>query len=116
MSILKVLSVFVIALWLAACGHATKNGVEPTQEGLATKTLSAEEAEVEQQVARISEKLKDEPTVKGWLLVGDGNMYLKRYDEAVSAYREAYILSDYADEPKRKLKRAMFLATIALSK
>ena len=36
MSILKVLSVFVIALWLAACGHATKNGVEPTQEGLAT--------------------------------------------------------------------------------
>ncbi len=115
MSVLKVLSVFVVALCLAACSQATKNSAELSQGGGAAKAVATEEAaavNVEQEIARITEKLKTEPTVKGWLLVGDAHMHLKKYNDAVEAYREAYILSNYANEPRSKLKRAMYFSSL----
>ena len=39
--------------------------------------------------------------------MGNAQMYLKRYNEAVWAYREAYILSDFANGPKYKLREAI---------
>jgi len=115
MSVLKVLSVFVIALCFAACSQATKNSMESSQEGGVAKaalTKEAEAVEVEQQIVRITEKLKDKPTVKGWMLVGDAQMHLKKYTDAVESYREAYILSDFAKEPRSKLKRALYFSTM----
>jgi cytochrome c-type biogenesis protein CcmH/NrfG len=86
----------------------------PTEKAGKTKialTPSEQEAaKVEKQIARIEEKLKANPTVRGWILVGDAQMHLKKYNEAVWAYREAYMLSKFADGPRRKLRRAVALA------
>jgi len=112
MGALKGLSVFVLALWLVACANVATDKVETTQ-GQAIKVASSageDKVNIEQQIERISEKLKDKPTVKGWVLVGDANMHLKKYNEAVFAYREAYMLSDYADGPRKKLRRAMYFS------
>lgn len=69
-----------------------------------------EEQEVEQQIARIENKLETEPKAEGWMLIGDAYMHLKRYTDAVEAYREAYIISDYAKDSREKLKYALYLA------
>ena len=113
MSVFKGVSVFVLSLMMLACANVT---TEPVGAAQAVVTpMDEERANIEQQIARITEKLKDKPTVKGWVLVGDGQMHLKKYDDAVWAYREAYILSKYADGPRRKLKRAMYLSSLELN-
>ncbi|HIF51322.1 MAG TPA: hypothetical protein EYQ42_07355 [Thiotrichaceae bacterium] len=71
--------------------------------------ISATEKEkVEAHIKRIEEKLKSEPKVEGWVLVGDANMHLKKYEAAARAYQEAYILSEYSRETRNKLKRALY--------
>ncbi|MEO1888754.1 MAG: hypothetical protein ABGX33_02405 [Cycloclasticus sp.] len=70
----------------------------------------SETAQIDIEIRRIEDKLKTNPTVKGWMLVGDAQMHLKKYNEAVWAYREAYMLSKFADGPRRKLRRAVALA------
>jgi len=70
----------------------------------------ADKQEIEQQIKRIEEKLKTEPKVEGWVLVGDAYMHLERYSEAVNAYQNAYLLSDYSKDVRAKLKRALYQA------
>lgn len=108
MSVFKGVSVFVLSLMMLACANVATEQVDATEGVIAP--VDEERARVEQQIARISEKLKDNPTVKGWVLVGDANMHLKQYNEAVWAYREAYMLSDYAAGPRKKLRRAMYFS------
>lgn len=114
MSVLKGVGVFILALLMVACASVTTESVDATQ-AVIKPVVDDERANIEQQIARITEKLKDKPTVKGWVLVGDGHMHLKKYDDAVWAYREAYILSKYADGPRRKLKRAMYFSSLELN-
>ncbi len=115
MNILKLSGIFALALLMSACANvattAVGAGVVKAEES--SNSLSSQDketAKIEQHIERIMEKLKDEPTVKGWVLVGDANMHLKRYNEAVWAYREAYLLSDFASGPRSKLRRAIYLA------
>lgn len=68
----------------------------------------SERAQIDIQIQRIEEKLKTNPTVKGWLLVGDAHMHLKRYKEAAGAYNDAYMLSGQAAGPRKKLKNSMY--------
>jgi len=115
MNILKLSGIFALALLVAACANVTTtttdSGVVKAEESSnALSPQDKEIAKIEQHIARIMEKLKDEPTVKGWVLVGDANMHLKRYNEAVWAYREAYLMSDFASGPRNKLRRAIYLA------
>ena len=110
MSVFKGVSVFVLSLMMLACANVTTEQVDATQAVI--KQVDEERANVEQQIARVTEKLKDKPTVQGWLLVGDAQMHLKKYNDAVLAYREAYLLSEYADGPRRKLKRAMYFSSL----
>lgn len=117
MGALKGLSVFVLALGLVACATFYTDEKEAKQEQVTKASASTDEitAEVERQIVRIKEKLKETPTVKGWILVGDAQMHLKRYDEAVRAYQEAYLLSDGNDGPRKKLRRAMYFSGLELS-
>ena len=69
---------------------------------------SAEKEKIKMHIKRIEEKLKSEPKVEGWVLVGDANMHLKKYEAAARAYQEAYVLSDYSRETRNKLKNALY--------
>lgn len=106
------LFVVVSALLLLACAKESvvKEVVlaEPEQGAAVSSTT-----DVEAQIERIVEKMKTEPDVKGWLLIGNAYMHLKRYNDAVWAYKEAYVLSNYAAETKRKLGLAMYHAGLA---
>ena len=110
MGVLKGLGVFFLGLLMVACATVKTEQVGAKQVVMSPADI--EKASVEQEIARITEKLKDKPTVKGWLLVGDAQMHLKKYTDAVESYREAYILSNYANEPRSKLKRAMYFSTM----
>jgi len=110
MSALKGLVVCLLGLLMVACASTKAEQVATTQAVMSPADM--ERASVELEIARITKKLKDEPTVKGWVLVGDAQMHLKKYNEAVEAYREAYILSNYASLPRRKLKRAMYFSSL----
>ena len=68
----------------------------------------SETAQIDIEIRRIEDKLKTNPTVKGWMLVGDANMHLKRYKQAAGAYNDAYMLSGLAAAPRKKLKNAMY--------
>jgi cytochrome c-type biogenesis protein CcmH/NrfG len=83
-----------------------KISVEPQPEPK-SKALT-EKQEIEIEIQRIENLLKTKPTVRGWVLVGDANMQLKRYTQAASAYKDAYVLSDYSTETREKLKSAMY--------
>ena len=72
-----------------------------------------EKQEIEEEIQRIRNLLRDKPTVKGWLIIGDANMHLKMYTEAASAYKEAYVLSEYSPETREKLKRAMYFVGLS---
>ncbi len=82
----------------------TLYSLTPLAQGL------TEEQEIEQQIARIEKKLETEPKAQGWMLVGDAYMHIKRYPDAVEAYREAYIISEYAKDSREKLKYALYMA------
>ena len=115
MKFLKLFGIFTLALLTAACANVATStaDAEVVKAPSSSNVLSspdAKTAKVEQQIERIMEKLKEQPTVKGWMLVGDANMHLKRYNDAVWAYREAYLLSDYASGPRSKLRRAMYFS------
>jgi len=110
MSVLKGISVCLLGLLMVACASVKTEQVGVMQAVMSPADL--ERASVEQEIARISKKLKDKPTVKGWMLVGDAQMYLKKYNDAIEAYREAYILSEYAKETRSKLKRAMYFSSL----
>ena len=104
-----------LSLALAACSQPLLTKSSDTTAALQKTTSVSENAEIEAQIKRIEEKMKTEPDVKGWLLIGDAKMHLKQYDDAVWAYREAYVLSNYADEARSKLKQAMYQAGLATS-
>ncbi len=84
--------------------NPNSNYVEENQQIIS----SAEKEEIKKQIKRIEEKLKSEPKVEGWVLVGDANMHLKKYEAAARAYQEAYVLSDYSRETRNKLKKALY--------
>lgn len=92
-----------LSLGLVACS-------QPLITKSSDTAATSENADIETQIKRIEKKMKTKPDVKGWLLIGDAKMHLKQYDDAVWAYREAYVLSNYADEARSKLKRAMYHA------
>ncbi|MEH6504610.1 MAG: hypothetical protein V7682_11980 [Cycloclasticus sp.] len=111
---MKRLGLFVVvsAFLLMACAKESvvKEVVlaEPEQGAAVSSTT-----DVEAQIERIVEKMKTEPEVKGWLLIGDAYMHLKRYNDAVWAYKEGYMLSNYAAEPRSKLREAMYHSGLA---
>jgi cytochrome c-type biogenesis protein CcmH/NrfG len=87
-----------------------------TEEASAVKNASVSEIhEVEQQIKRIEEKLRTEPKVEGWVLVGNAYIYLKRYNEAVTAYQNAYLLDDTRKDVRDKLKNALYRAGLGQS-
>lgn len=105
---------------IAAAGMslpATSMATEPNQTRVSSQRASvehttqtqalAEQQEIERQIKRIEAKLKTEPKEKGWVIVGDAYMYLKRYNEAVSAYQNAYLLSEDSKDVRAKIKRAL---------
>jgi len=105
MDVLKGLGVFFLGLLMVACASVKT-------EQAVMSPADIEKASIEQEIARITEKLKDKPSVKGWMLVGDAQMHLKKYTDAVDSYREAYILSDFAKEPRSKIKRALYFSSM----
>ncbi|MDX2425149.1 MAG: hypothetical protein QNK15_02735 [Cycloclasticus sp.] len=111
---MKRLGLFVVvsAFLLMACA---KDSVvkEVTLTEPAQPIAVSDATDVEAQIERIVEKMKTEPEVKGWLLIGNAYMHLKRYNDAVWAYKEAYMLSNYAAEPRSKLREAMYHAGLA---
>ena len=66
-----------------------------------------ESEEIDAHIKRIEEKLKTEPKVEGWVIVGDAYMHLMKYDDAVRSYKEAYLLSGQSRDTRKKLKRAL---------
>lgn len=81
---------------------------KPIEKADKSEVKLSKTAQIDLEIRRIEEKLKTNPTVKGWILVGDAHMHLKRYKEAAGAYNDAYMLSGLAPEPRKKLKRAMY--------
>mgnify|MGYP002700762224 CR=1 FL=1 len=75
-----------------------------------TKHSPAVKAEIEKEIKRIEGLVKAKPTVRGWLLIGDAYMQLKKHKEAAGAYNDAYFLSD--DDPKirAKVRKALHIA------
>jgi len=69
-----------------------------------------EQQEIEQQIQRIENKLKTEPKVEGWVLLGGAYMHLERFREAVGAYQNAYLISNYDDEIRSRLEHALYRA------
>jgi len=109
----KYKQVFLLALVsvIVACVAQPKQSSQSieTNQAVASSSVKNADAEVEAQIERIKEKLATKPTVKGWVLVGDGLMHLARYEEAIQAYQEAHVLSDFKDaESKKKMKKAIF--------
>ena len=112
MTITKRLSVFGLTVLLTACASVSTNEKKAT-EGEVSKAVAPVDArtiEIEQQIVRIEKKLKDKPTSQGWILVGDANIHLQRYDEAIRAYQQAYLLSEGDLDIRRKLRRAIYLS------
>jgi len=122
----NILTLAFLSLLISACGDekepdlnnkktktTVKNEIESKVntkvEELLPPKYQSEVEEIEAQIIRIKEKLKTEPKAKGWILIGDAYMYLKRYDEAVSAYGEAYKLEE-THEIRNKLKAALYEA------
>lgn len=121
MRIQALILVSMLAFFLTACeedrladsaGKVNKNVVEEVNQAIVAAPVVdvnlSERAQIDIQIRRIEEKLKTNPTVKGWMLVGDAHMHLKRYKEAAGAYNDAYMLSGLAPEPRKKLKNAMY--------
>jgi cytochrome c-type biogenesis protein CcmH/NrfG len=121
MKIQNVMLFIVLGLLLSACESETsavtdsglvKKEMQPIEKTIKevpveTAKLSKRD-QIDAEIRRIEEKLKTNPTVKGWILVGDAHMHLKRYKEAAGAYNDAYMLSGQAPEPRKKLKNAMY--------
>ncbi len=121
MKIQNVMLFIVLGLLLSACESETsavtdsglvKKEMQPIEKTIKevpveTAKLSKRD-QIDAEIRRIEEKLKTNPTVKGWTLVGDAHMHLKRYKEAAGAYNDAYMLSGQAPEPRKKLKNAMY--------
>jgi len=78
-----------------------------------TDTSLTERQEVEQQIKRIEEKLKTEPKLEGWILLGGAYLHLERFREAVGAYQNAYLISGYDEEVRSKLEYALYRAGLA---
>ena len=116
MKTLKLCTVASLSLLVLAC--SSTRPMNPLPENVAKPAPAApmKTNEVEAHIKRIEEKMQQAPDVKGWLLIGDAYMHLKRYDDAVIAYKEAYMLSDYADGPKQKMKTAMYYSVKTPSK
>ncbi|PHS73677.1 MAG: hypothetical protein COB22_00255 [Cycloclasticus sp.] len=124
MNIVKIITTVTIFLFLVGCENDAKvveekqveitkptaKMVEVTAEKVDAKAgvKQTEVMQIDAEIRRIEEKLKTKPTVKGWMLVGDAHMYLKRYKEAAGAYNDAYMLSGQAAAPRKKLKNAMY--------
>ncbi len=101
--------IFIILIpALALCEDKKINSDNNYTEAKKQEIKITEKEEVEAQIKRIEEKLRSEPKVEGWILVGDANMHLKKYDAAAKAYKEAYILSGYSRETRNKLKNALY--------
>jgi cytochrome c-type biogenesis protein CcmH/NrfG len=121
MRILKVIVVFIFMVLLVAC-----EGDKPTatkvpsikkvviqaettpKEAVKSTAKLSKRAKVDLEIQRIEGLMKTKPTVKGWMLIGDAHMHFKRYKEAAGAYNDAYMLSERAAEPRKKLKNAMY--------
>lgn len=99
-----------LSLGLVACSQPLVTKSSDTAAVMEETTAVSEKAAIEAQIKRIEAKMKTEPDVAGWLLLGDAKMHLKQYNDAVWAYREAYLLSEFAAEPRRKLRSAMYYA------
>ncbi len=110
MNTLKLCTVASLSLLVLAC--SSTGPVNPLPENVAKPVPVApmKTNEVEAHIKRIEDKMDQAPDVKGWLVIGDAYMHLKRYDEAVIAYKEAYMLSDFAEGPKQKMKTAMYFS------
>lgn len=120
MKILSVIIISFLSVFLVACENEapvveTAEVLEQEVKKVDVVAKPAEpqvelskRAEIDKQIQRIEGKLKTNPTVKGWMLVGDAHMHLKRYKEAAGAFNEAYMLSDLGAEPRKKLKNAMY--------
>ena len=75
-----------------------------------TKHSPAERAEIEKEIKRVEGLVKAKPTVRGWLLIGDAYMQLKKHKEAAGAYNDAYFLSDNDPKIRAKIKKALHIA------
>jgi len=120
MKIIYVVTSIFLLILLSGCGkqalvEKADNGSKiaeklTVEENKRVPELSKTE-EIDRQIKRIEEKLSVEPTVKGWTIIGDAHMHLKRYEKAMLAYREAYILSNFDADARRKLKSALYYVT-----
>ncbi|MGB1540862.1 MAG: tetratricopeptide repeat protein [Cycloclasticus sp.] len=112
MTITKKLSVFGLTVLLAACASLSTDEKKATEREVskAVTPADARTIEIEQQIVRIEKRLKDKPTSQGWILVGDANIYLQRYEEAIRAYQQAYLLSEGDLGIRKKLRRAIYLS------
>ena len=107
-----------LAMPLAAVGLYFNLGnpgaIDPEQVSMAQNSASphaasseAEMAEkIQQMVAQLAERLKEDPSdIEGWVMLGRSMTVLGRYDDAVTAFGNAYqfaaddpnVLTDYAD-------------------
>jgi cytochrome c-type biogenesis protein CcmH/NrfG len=75
-----------------------------------TKHSPAARAEIEKEIKRIEGLVKAKPTVRGWLLIGDAYMQLKKHKEAAGAYNDAYFLSDSDPKIRDKVRKALYVA------
>jgi cytochrome c-type biogenesis protein CcmH/NrfG len=108
----------LISLTFSFCIHAEETPCDKFMSTTTTNTQknndpdiaknTAEKEEVEAQILRIRKLLETEPKAKGWVIIGDASMSLEKYNDAVLAYQEAYIL-DGSPEIRKKLKRAIYL-------
>jgi cytochrome c-type biogenesis protein CcmH/NrfG len=119
----KIALVSIVSVLLVACDNepvvsepkqVVSKAVEAPQvevvekAGVKPAVKLSKVAQINQEIQRIEAIMKTKPTVKGWMLIGDAHMHLKRYKEAAGAYNDAYMLSGQAAEPRKKLKNAMY--------
>jgi len=102
---LQKLAMMLLMLWVACTSPVWAE----TDSGL------TEQQEIEQQIKRIEEKMKTEPRLEGWMLLGGAYMHLERYREAVGAYQNAYLVSNYDEEVRSRLEFALYKAGLAKS-
>lgn len=114
--VLFLVSVLGTSLPASSSDLEQKQALEANQKtSIGYNGSTSEKQEIEQHIKRIEEKLKTEPKVEGWVLVGDAYMHLERYSEAVKAYQNAYLLSEDSSDVRAKLKRALYHAGLEAS-
>lgn len=105
----KKLIVYVIVsavLGITTAGCVSGEGITDKKKN----SMSPKALEIQAQIERIEEILESDPKPEGWVLIGDANMALKKFDAAVHAYSTAYELSGRSLDVRRKLRQALYYA------